>query len=119
MTLTTISVFGKTIKTASGKSFTKYSYTKDGKKFFRIAFKKTAYGFPTSQTGYLKVTFDKELVGKAKEGETRYVGDKVYKDNDTIYLDGKIEFSVDEEKNQQSKEKATAAERDAVNAYFD
>lgn len=64
-TLKTIRVFGREITRKDGKKFTSYSYTNDGKKFYRVKFTQECENRP-SKTGYVLMTVNTKDVSVQK-----------------------------------------------------
>ena len=77
-----ITIFGKEVKTKTGKTFVKYSYTKDGATFYNVKVAQKSTKQLGNRTGYLKISFelDKSFVKKGK-----VVGND-FKENDTIWI---------------------------------
>ena len=85
----TIKIYGKEYKTREGTTFTRYSYTKDGEKFYQIKFTKDSH-FTATQKGYCLLTIDDDNVSIQK-GPTK----NGYKQNDIIWIKQVIKFEVD------------------------
>lgn len=85
----TLSIYGKKIESKDGKKWTKFSFTKDGSKFYDVKLLDQA----TKLSGYIKVTLHKSDVSvKSNKGKTNKNG---YELNDVIFLKNIISIEED------------------------
>ena len=91
----TIKIYGKEYTTKEGNTFTRYSYTKDGEKFYQIKFTKASH-FSATQKGYCLLTIDDDKVSIQK-GPTK----NGFKQNDIIWVKEVINFEVDKNATQE------------------
>lgn len=111
--LKTITIYGRELKTKEGKTFTKYSYTKDGEIFYQVKVAKDSLLSLGTKKGYLKITFNQEDCF-IKKGKTINKGDRTFKENDTLWvLDLK-----DVQEDKEATKKAQAKREEVMNDFF-
>lgn len=87
----TMKIFGREQRTSEGKKFYTYTYTKDGKTFFKVKFKMGCSNIPTGK-GYYLITINKEELSLQKfKNHPEW--------NSVIWIDNIIKCVADEESN--------------------
>ena len=99
----TIRVFGKELKTKEGRTFVKYSYTKDGKKFYDVHFGRQCY--VPSLTGYVLFELNSEEVSIQKGKTIINKKKEEVKTNDILWINKLDKATEDVEYNKQLAEK--------------
>lgn len=90
-----IRVFGKERTRESGEKFVVYSYTPNGKVWYKVAFTKDCSTQP-KKTGYYKLVVNPFALS-IKEGRLITTPEKTYKENDTLFISDVISFKEDTE----------------------
>ena len=95
-----ITIYGKEIKTKTGKTFVKYNYTKDGETFYNVKVSQKSTKQLGNRKGYLKVSFE---LNQAFIKKGRVISG--FKENDTLWLMDIIDVVEDTEASKQAEER--------------
>lgn len=93
----TLNIYGKEYVSKSGQKFVAYSYTKDGKKFYRIKFRRDCNSIPNLK-GYISLVVDSDYVSiqRAEKGS---------KLNDILWIGKVLNYAINETKNEERSER--------------
>lgn len=110
----TITIYGREMKTKTGKKWVKYTYVSPKGKWYQVKVSQKSSLQLNNALGYIKITFGNSEFF-VKEGEVK----NGFKENDTIWVLELEDFEEDIDAKMKAEERATQKAEELANDLFE